>query len=50
VLKKIFGVKRDAVPEGWRQLHKGGFHNFYTSLNIIRVIKIMRMGNTGIEG
>jgi hypothetical protein len=31
------------VTGDWRRLHNEEFHNLYTSLNIIRVIKSMRM-------
>jgi hypothetical protein len=43
VLRRIFGRKREEVAGGWRRLHKEEFHNFYTSPNIIRVIKSRRM-------
>jgi hypothetical protein len=43
VLKRIFGPKRDEVTGDWRKLHEGELHNFYSSLNIIRMIKSRRM-------
>jgi hypothetical protein len=35
---RIFGPKRDEVTGGWRKLH-----NFYSSPNIIRMIRSRRM-------
>jgi hypothetical protein len=43
VLRKIFGPKRDEVTEDWRRLHNEELHNFYSSPNIIRMIKSRRM-------
>jgi hypothetical protein len=43
VLKTIFGPKREEVTGGWRKLHKKELHNFYSSPNIIRIIKSKRM-------
>jgi hypothetical protein len=43
ILRRIFGPKREEVEEGWRRLHNEELHNFYSSLNIIRVIKSRRM-------
>jgi len=37
------GLKREEVVGGWRRLHNEGLHNFYTSPNIMRVIKSRRM-------
>jgi hypothetical protein len=39
VLRKIFGPKRDEVTGGWRKLYNVELHNFYSSPNIIRMIK-----------
>jgi hypothetical protein len=39
VLRGIFGLKRDGLAGGWRKLHYEELHNFYSSPNIIRVIK-----------
>jgi hypothetical protein len=39
VLRRICGPKREEVAGGWRRLHNEELHNFYVSLNIIRVIK-----------
>jgi hypothetical protein len=43
VLRRIFGSKRDGIIGEWRQLHNQDFYNFYSSLNIIRIIKSWRM-------
>jgi hypothetical protein len=43
VLRRIFGRKREEVAGGWRRLHNEELHNLYTSPNVIRVIKSMRM-------
>jgi hypothetical protein len=32
---------KDEVRRGWRKLHNGELHTFYTSPNIIRTIKSM---------
>jgi hypothetical protein len=37
---------RKEVTEGWKKLHKNGLHNFFSSVNVIRVIKAMSMGGT----
>jgi hypothetical protein len=42
-LRRIFVPKREEVAEVWRRLHKGERHNFYTSPNIIKVMKSRRM-------
>jgi hypothetical protein len=43
VLRGIFGLKRDEVIAGWRELHNEGLHNLYSTSNIIRMIKSRRM-------
>jgi hypothetical protein len=43
VLRKIFGLKRDEVTEGWRKLHNEELHDLYSSPSIIRIIKSRRM-------
>jgi hypothetical protein len=43
VLRRIFGLKRDEVTEGWRKLHDEELHITYCSPSIIRVIKSRRM-------
>jgi hypothetical protein len=43
VLRRIFGPKRDEVTGEWRKLHNEELHILYSSPNIIRQIKSMRM-------
>jgi hypothetical protein len=38
-----FGPKRDKVTGDWRTLHKEEIHKFYSSPNVIRMIKSRRM-------
>jgi hypothetical protein len=40
VLRGIFGPKGKEATEGERELHNEELHNFYSSQNIIRIIKI----------
>jgi hypothetical protein len=47
VLRRIFGLKRDEVTGGWRELHNEEIHNVYSSPSIIRMIKSRRMGWAG---
>jgi hypothetical protein len=49
VLRRIFGPKKEQVAGGCRRLHNVELHNFYSSPNIITVIKsrkIRCMGHT----
>jgi hypothetical protein len=39
VLSKIFGLKKDGVTGGWRNLHNKELHDMYSSPSIIRIIK-----------
>jgi hypothetical protein len=43
VLRRIFGQKTDEVTKGRRKLHNEELHNLYSSPNIIRMVKSMRM-------
>jgi hypothetical protein len=43
MLRRIFRPKRDKVTKGWKKLHDEELHNFYSSPNIIRMIKSTRM-------
>jgi hypothetical protein len=43
VLRRIFGPKRDEVTEEWRKLHNEELRDFYSSPDIIRIIKSRRM-------
>jgi hypothetical protein len=46
VLRKIFGPKREE-DGSWRKLHNDELHSLYSSLNIVRVIKLRRMREAG---
>jgi hypothetical protein len=41
-MRRIFVTKRDEVTGGWRKLHNEEIHNFYSSPDIIRIIKSIR--------
>jgi len=47
VLRRIFGSKRDEVTSEWRKLHNEELNDLYASPNIVRVIKLRRMGRAG---
>ena len=47
VLMRIFGPKRDKVTGEWRKLHNEKLNDLYSSLNIVRVIKLRRMRRAG---
>jgi hypothetical protein len=47
MLKIIFGSKRQKMAGGLRILYNEEHHNWYTSPNIIRVMKSKRMGLVG---
>jgi hypothetical protein len=42
-LRRTFGLKRDEVTGGWRNLHNEELHNLYSLSSIIRMIKSRRM-------
>jgi hypothetical protein len=42
VLRRIFGPKREE-DGSWRKLHNDELHSLYSSPNIVRVIKSMKM-------
>jgi hypothetical protein len=42
VLRKIFGPKREE-DGSWRKLHNDELHSLYSSPNIVKVIKSMRL-------
>jgi hypothetical protein len=44
VLSRIFGPKRDEVTGKWMKLHSEELHDLYSSPDIIRQIKLRRMG------
>jgi hypothetical protein len=46
----IFGPKRDEVTGRWRELHNEGFHELYSSPNIVGIIisgTMRRVQNSG---
>jgi len=43
VLRGIFGPKRDEVTREWRKLHNEELSGLYSSPNIVREIKSIRM-------
>jgi hypothetical protein len=43
VLKRIFGPMMEELAGGWIRLHNEELHNFYTSPNIIRMIRSRRI-------
>ena len=43
VLRRIFGPKRGEVRRKWRKLHNEELNDLYSSPNIVRVIKSIRM-------
>jgi len=43
VLRRIFGPKRIEVTGEWRKLHNEELNDLYSSLSIVRVIKLRRM-------
>jgi hypothetical protein len=44
----MFGPWRGEIMGGWRKLHNGKLHNFYSSPDIIRQIKSRRMRWAGM--
>ena len=47
LLRRIFGPRRDEVTGEWRRLHNEELNDLYSSPNIVRVIKLRRMGWAG---
>jgi hypothetical protein len=43
VWRRVFGPKRDEVTGEWRKLHNKELNNLYSSSNIVKVIKSIRM-------
>jgi hypothetical protein len=43
VLRTIFGPKRDEVTREWRKLHNEELNDLYSSPNIVRAIKSIRI-------
>jgi hypothetical protein len=48
VLRRIFGARRDEVTGDWRKLPNEELHNLYSSPNIIRMIKSVRIDGQGM--
>jgi hypothetical protein len=47
VLRRIFGPKQVEVTVGWRKLHNEELHNWYFSINMIRIMKSRRVRKVG---
>jgi hypothetical protein len=47
VRRRIFGPESEEVARDWRRLHNEELHNFYTSQNMIRVIKSRKIRLAG---
>jgi len=47
VLRRIFGPRKDEVTGKWRRLHNEELNDFYSSPNIVWVIKSRRMSWAG---
>jgi len=47
VFRRIFGPRNEEVRGVWRRLHKQELNDFYSSPNIVRVIKSERVRWTG---
>jgi hypothetical protein len=46
MLRRIFGPKTE-VDGSWRKLYNDELHGLYSSPNIVRVIKTIRLGSAG---
>jgi len=44
---RVFGPKRDEVTGEWRKLHNEELRDLYFLPNIVRVVKLRRMGRAG---
>jgi hypothetical protein len=47
VLRRIFGPKRNEITREWRKLHNEELRNLYSTPDIIKQIKLRRMGWAG---
>jgi hypothetical protein len=47
MLRRIFGPKRDEVTGDWRKLHSEELNDLCSSTNIVRIIKLRRIGWAG---
>jgi hypothetical protein len=43
MLRRIFGTNRDAITGVCRELNNEQLHNFHSSTNVTRIIKLRRM-------
>jgi hypothetical protein len=41
-MRRIFGPRKDNMREGWKKLHNEKLNNFYSLLNIVRIIESRR--------
>jgi len=48
VLRRIFGPKREEATGEWRKLHNEELNNFYSSPNIVGVIKSRKKNGRGM--
>jgi hypothetical protein len=42
-LRRIFGPKREEMAGSWRKSHNEEFHDFYSSPDLVKVIKSRKM-------
>jgi hypothetical protein len=47
VLRRVFGAERDEVTGEWRNLHNEELNNLYCSPNILRMMKLRKIGLAG---
>jgi hypothetical protein len=47
VLRRMFGLKRNAMVGGWRKLHNEELYDLYSSPSIIKMMKLRRMRSEG---
>jgi len=43
VLRKVLGLRREEMAEGWRRLQNEELHKYYVSLSITSMIKSWRL-------
>ena len=43
MLRRVFGPKRNEITGEWRKLHNEELRDFYSLLNIVRVVKSRRI-------
>jgi hypothetical protein len=48
VLRRMFGLKRDEMMGGWRELHNEEFHDLYSFPSIISIIKSRILDGCGM--